>query len=131
MSTITRWTPFQQMERMQRDFFLREQMKAIQRELGETDPAARDANDMRQRIVAAGMPEAVARKADEELRRMEQIPSASPSVAGRWLQLPAPSQTAWSLEFRPPFVRPIQRERTPFLRGSPPCDAPSDGSSRS
>jgi ATP-dependent Lon protease len=55
-------------------------MKAIQRELGETDPAARDANDMRQRIVAAHMPEAVAKKADEELRRMEQIPSASPEV---------------------------------------------------
>ncbi len=70
----------EELDKSQREYFLREQMKAIQRELGETDPAARDANDMRQRIVAAGMPEAVAKKADEELRRMEQIPSASPEV---------------------------------------------------
>ncbi|TAK56962.1 MAG: endopeptidase La, partial [Dehalococcoidia bacterium] len=70
----------EELDKSQREYFLREQMKAIQRELGETDPAARDANDMRQRIVAAGMPEAVTKKADEELRRMEQIPSASPEV---------------------------------------------------
>jgi len=70
----------EELDKSQREYFLREQMKAIQRELGETDPATRDANDMRQRIVAAGMPEAVAKKADEELRRMEQIPSASPEV---------------------------------------------------
>jgi ATP-dependent Lon protease len=55
-------------------------MKAIQKELGETDPAARDAYGMKQRIADAGMPEAVAKKAEDELRRMEQIPSASPEV---------------------------------------------------
>ncbi len=69
-----------ELDKSQREYFLREQMKAIQRELGETDPAARDANDMRERIAAAGMPEQVAKKAEDELRRMEQIPSASPEV---------------------------------------------------
>ena len=70
----------EELDKSQREYFLREQMKAIQRELGESDPAARDANDMRQRIIAAGMPEAVTAKAEDELRRMEQIPSASPEV---------------------------------------------------
>ena len=70
----------EELDKSQREYFLREQMKAIQRELGETDPAARDANDMRQRIAAAGMPDAVAQKANDELNRMEQIPSASPEV---------------------------------------------------
>ncbi len=70
----------EELDKSQREYFLREQMKAIQRELGESDPAARDANDMRQRIIAAGMPEAVSAKAEDELRRMEQIPSASPEV---------------------------------------------------
>jgi ATP-dependent Lon protease len=70
----------EELDKSQREYFLREQMKAIQRELGESDPAARDANDMRKRIAAAGMPEAVASKAEDELRRMEQIPSASPEV---------------------------------------------------
>jgi ATP-dependent Lon protease len=70
----------EELDKSQREYFLREQMKAIQRELGETDPAARDAGDMRDRIAAAGMPEDVAKKAADELRRMEQIPSASPEV---------------------------------------------------
>jgi ATP-dependent Lon protease len=70
----------EELDKSQREYFLREQMKAIQRELGETDPATRDAVDMRDRIAKAGMPELVAKKAEEELRRMEQIPSASPEV---------------------------------------------------
>ena len=70
----------EELDKSQREYFLREQIKAIQRELGETDPQARDALDMRERITRAGMPEAVAKKAEDELRRMEQIPSASPEV---------------------------------------------------
>jgi ATP-dependent Lon protease len=70
----------EELDKSQREYFLREQMKAIQRELGETDPAAKDAYDMRERIATAGMPEAVRKKAEDELRRMEGIPSASPEV---------------------------------------------------
>ncbi len=70
----------EELDKSQREYFLREQMKAIQRELGEHDPQVRDAFDMRARIEASGMPEAVARKAEDELRRLEQVPSASPEV---------------------------------------------------
>ena len=70
----------EELDKSQREYFLREQIKAMQRELGETDPATRDAYDMRERIAAAGMPEAAAKKAEDELRRMEQIPSSSPEV---------------------------------------------------
>src|SRR5664279_4900877 len=38
---------------------------------------------------------------------------------------PSPSQTACSLEFKPPLVRPIRRGTGPFLKGSRRCDAPS------
>ncbi len=69
-----------EVDKTQREYFLREQMKAIQRELGESDPAARDAFNLKERIESAGMPAAVREKADEELRRMEQIPAASPEV---------------------------------------------------
>jgi ATP-dependent Lon protease len=70
----------EEVDKSQREYFLREQMKAIQRELGESDPAARDVFDMRERIARSGMPDDVAHKAEDELRRMEQIPSASPEV---------------------------------------------------
>jgi|CXWL01.1.fsa_nt_gi ATP-dependent Lon protease len=70
----------EELDKSQREYFLREQMKAIQRELGETDPAAKDAYDLRERIAAAGMPEEARKKAEDELRRMEGIPSASPEV---------------------------------------------------
>ena len=46
-----------EMERMQRDFFLREQMKAIQKELGEEDEQAADIRELEERIAAAGMSE--------------------------------------------------------------------------
>ncbi len=70
----------EELDKSQREYFLREQMKAIQRELAEHDPQTRDVSDMRERIEQSGMPEAVAKKAYDELRRLEQIPSASPEV---------------------------------------------------
>ncbi|MHB8513769.1 MAG: endopeptidase La [Dehalococcoidia bacterium] len=70
----------EELDKSQREYFLREQMRAIQRELGEHDPQARDVFDMRARIEESRMPEAVARKAEDELRRLEQVPSASPEV---------------------------------------------------
>ena len=69
-----------ELDRSQREYFLREQMKAIQRELNESDPHARDAYNLSERIASAGMPAEVQSRAEEELRRMEQIPSASPEV---------------------------------------------------
>lgn len=64
--------------RSQREYFLREQLKAIQRELGEVDSEAAETAELRERIQAAGMPAEALREAERELTRLERIPSASP-----------------------------------------------------
>ncbi|MEY4388656.1 MAG: Lon protease, partial [Chloroflexota bacterium] len=69
-----------EMDKGQREYFLREQMKAIQRELGEDDPQQAEANELRERVEASGMPEATKARALKELDRMGRIPSASPEV---------------------------------------------------
>ncbi|MBI2953402.1 MAG: endopeptidase La [Chloroflexi bacterium] len=71
----------QEVDKSQREYFLREQLKAIQRELGESDVQTRDANTLREKVAVAGMPEGVMKKAEEELGRMAAMPSASPEVA--------------------------------------------------
>ena len=58
------------MQQSQREYYLREQMKAIQKELGEQDEAQRDVEDLRQKIEAAGMPEEVKKEALKELSRL-------------------------------------------------------------
>ena len=70
----------EEVDKSQREYFLREQLKAIQRELGESDPQVREVAELRERIDAAQMPEEVAKKAAEELRRLEQMPAAAPEV---------------------------------------------------
>ncbi len=59
-----------QVQQSQREYYLREQMKAIQKELGEQDEAQRDVEDLRQKIEAAGMPEEVKKEALKELARL-------------------------------------------------------------
>ena len=75
--------------RSQREYFLREQLKAIQRELGEMDQDAAEAAEMRERIDKAGLPPEARREADRELARLERIPSISPesSVIRTYLDL--------------------------------------------
>ena len=63
-----------EMERMQRDYFLREQMKAIKKELGEEDEQAVEIEEYRQKIAEAGMPEEAEKEALRELSRMEKMP---------------------------------------------------------
>jgi ATP-dependent Lon protease len=67
-----------EVDRSQREFFLREQMKAIQRELGQEDPLQRELMDLRERLLIAGMPDKVQTKAIEEIERMEAMPPAAP-----------------------------------------------------
>jgi ATP-dependent Lon protease len=62
----------------QREYFLREQMKAIQKELGQADEQAVEIQELTERINAANMPEAVKAESMRELHRLERIPSASP-----------------------------------------------------
>src|SRR3990172_4666821 len=69
-----------EMDKTQRVYILREQLKAIQRELGEDDPQQADVNELRTKVEASGMPEEVQARAIKEIDRMSRIPSASPEV---------------------------------------------------
>ena len=62
-----------QVQQSQREYYLREQMKAIQKELGEQDEAQRDVDELRQKIEAAGMPEEVKKEATKELTRLARM----------------------------------------------------------
>ncbi len=59
-----------QVQQSQRDYYLREQMKAIQKELGEQDEGQREVEELRAKIEAAGMPEDVKKEAMKELNRL-------------------------------------------------------------
>ena len=67
-----------QLSQSQREFYLREQLKAIQKELGETDETQKDIDELRQKLEAAGMPEEVKTEALRELKRLAAMPQASP-----------------------------------------------------
>ncbi len=69
-----------EMDKTQREYILREQLKAIQRELGEDDPQQAEINELREKVEASGMPEDVRARAIKEIDRMSRIPSASPEV---------------------------------------------------
>ena len=62
-----------QVQQSQRDYYLREQMKAIQKELGEQDEGQRENDELRQKIDAAGMPEDVKKEALKELSRLSRM----------------------------------------------------------
>ncbi len=66
------------MSKSQRDFFLREQIRAIQRELGESDPAASEINSLREQIEKNRLPEESKKLALKELERLQQIPPTTP-----------------------------------------------------
>jgi len=78
-----------EMERMQREFYLREQIKAIQKELGEEDEQQADIRELEERIVAAGMSEEAQKEAMRELTRMRRMPiqAAEYSVIKTYLDL--------------------------------------------
>ena len=62
-----------QVQQSQRDYYLREQMKAIQKELGEQDDGQRDTEELRAKIEAAGMPEDVKKEALKEMSRLQRM----------------------------------------------------------
>ncbi|MBN2147617.1 MAG: endopeptidase La [Anaerolineales bacterium] len=66
-----------EIEKMQREYFLREQLKAIQRELGEGDEQAAEVEELRSKIEAAKMPEEAEKQARRELERLSRLPSAA------------------------------------------------------
>ena len=66
-----------EMDKTQREYFLRQQLKAIQEELGEGDAELAEINELRERLDAAELPEEVDRAARRELSRLEKLPSAA------------------------------------------------------
>ncbi|MED4903846.1 endopeptidase La [Parageobacillus thermoglucosidasius] len=71
----------QSMERTQKEYYLREQMKAIQKELGEKEGKAGEVETLKEKIEAAGMPSHVKETALKELDRYEKIPATSAESA--------------------------------------------------
>ncbi len=69
-----------EMDKTQREYFLREQLKAIQKELGELDDRAEEASEFRTRIQDANMPEKVLKECEKQLKRLEKMhPDAAES----------------------------------------------------
>jgi ATP-dependent Lon protease len=66
-----------EIEKVQRDYFLREQMKAIQKELGEKDEQALEVEEFRKKIHEAKMPEEAEKQANRELDRLTRLPTAA------------------------------------------------------
>ena len=78
-----------EMNKAQRDYILRQQMKAIQKELGDDEGGEQaEAEQLRERLEQADLPEEVRKEAERELKRMEKLPSAAPDyhVIRTWLE---------------------------------------------
>ncbi len=95
-----------EMEKNQREFYLRQQLRAIQEELGEVDPQQAETNELRAKIDEAKMPEDAKKAADRELDRLSKVPQASPEYSVirtylDWLvQLPWKSETADHIDIK-------------------------------
>ena len=103
-----------EMERMQREFYLREQIKAIQKELGDDDEQSADIRELEERITAAGMSEEAEKESRRELERMRRMPiqAAEYSVIKTYLDLlvslPWQKQTSDNLDV--PHARAVLDE---------------------
>ena len=66
-----------EIDRSQREFVLRQQLKAIQEELGERDPAEAEVEELREQLEGRELPDEVAKQAERELSRLEKLPQAA------------------------------------------------------
>ncbi|MBL0387136.1 endopeptidase La [Tumebacillus sp. ITR2] len=66
-----------QMEKTQKEYYLREQLKAIQKELGEKEGRAGEADELREELAAKNLPDEVRTKVEKEIERLEKMPSTS------------------------------------------------------
>jgi len=87
-----------EMSKTQREYYLREQMKAIQRELGQEDERTAEVDELRQKLDEAKLPEEARKEADRELERLQRIPSASAEYTVVRSYLDWLIQLPWSAE---------------------------------
>jgi ATP-dependent Lon protease len=78
-----------EMNKEQRDYFLRQQMRAIQEELGDKNPEKSEVDELRKRLHETTLPDEVRKEAERELKRLEKLPAAAPDfqVIRTWLDL--------------------------------------------
>ena len=129
-----------EVDKNQREYFLREQLKAIQKELGEADAQGREILKLREKLDAAGLPEEVRVKADEELERLAVMPTMSPEVGMvrsylEWLAaLPWIERDRGSARHRPggegagpaPLRPPADQGAHPGVHGGPQAGGGQD-----
>lgn len=95
-----------EIDKTQREYFLREQLKAIQKELGEIDERAEEIKEFRKKIEEAKMPEKVMKEAEKQLRRLEKMhPDSAEAATVRtyleWMvELPWSKTTKDNLDIR-------------------------------
>lgn len=71
----------QEVDKTQREYYLREQMRAIQTELGEGDESQREMSELKEKLAKAGLPEALRGKVEKEIGKLAGMPLASPETA--------------------------------------------------
>lgn len=86
-----------EMGKVQREYYLREQMKAIQKELGETDQTTEELEELRKKIDEAGMPDEVLTETERELKRLAKISPASPEYSMARTYLEWLTELPWSI----------------------------------
>ncbi|HBK08341.1 MAG TPA: endopeptidase La [Acetobacteraceae bacterium] len=91
------------MEGRQREFLLREQLKAIQKELGEPDETSPELDDLKRKLEQAEMPADVAVQAKRELRRLERMPEGAAEAGMVRSYLEWLTELPWRIEDAPPI----------------------------
>jgi ATP-dependent Lon protease len=99
-----------EMEKNQREFYLRQQLRAIQEELGESDPQQAESTELRKKLDEAKMPEDAKKVADRELDRLAKVPTASPEYSVVRTYLDWLATLPWSVETNDAIDIPKARE---------------------